>query len=106
MLRRGFGSVLGARTSKQVWRRMVVTLAQVEGALKEKLGAEKVEVFDTSGGCGASFEVSLVISEQFQGKRALERHRLINGALSEELKEIHALSIKKTYTPEEFEKKG
>jgi len=56
---------------------MVVTLAQVEGALKEKLGAEKVEVFDTSGGCGASFEVSLVISEQFQGKRALERHRLV-----------------------------
>ena len=46
-----------------------------------------------------------VVSEQFAGKRALQRHRLVNGALKEELEEIHALSIKKTYTPEEFEAK-
>ncbi|WZN60889.1 BolA-like protein [Chloropicon roscoffensis] len=85
--------------------RMVVTVAQVEEKLREALQAKELEVFDTSGGCGASFEVGLVVSEQFAGKRALQRHRLVNGALKEELEEIHALSIKKTYTPEEFEAK-
>ncbi|QDZ19580.1 BolA-like protein [Chloropicon primus] len=85
--------------------RMAVTVAQVEQKLKEALQAQEIEVFDTSGGCGASFEVSLLVSEQFEGKRALQRHRLINGVLAEELKEIHALSIKKTLTPEEFKTK-
>jgi stress-induced morphogen len=86
-------------------QRMAVTLAVVEQTLKDKLGAKQIEVYDTSGGCGTSFEVSLLVSEQFQGKRALERHRLINGALKEEMEQIHALSIKKTYTPSEFEAK-
>jgi len=51
--------------------------------------------------CGASFVVEIV-SEQFEGKRLLERHRMVNAALEEELKEIHALSIKKTVTPEQW----
>lgn len=82
--------------------------------------------------CGASFEVSLVVSEKFAGKPPLARHRLVfnpltsfflrnsllttpyfliyvlrtvcvqvNAALKEELKEIHALAIKKTLTPEQ-----
>lgn len=59
------------------------------------------EVVDTSGGCGASFVVEIV-SEQFEGKRLLERHRMVNAALEEEMKEIHALSIKKTVTPEQW----
>jgi hypothetical protein len=32
----------------------------------------------------------------------LERHRLVNAALEEEMKEIHALSIKKALTPEQW----
>ena len=63
----------------------------------------RTEVFDRRWLRG--LEVGLVVSEQFAGKRALQRHRLVNGALKEELEEIHALSIKKTYTPEEFEAK-
>jgi len=51
--------------------------------------------------CGASFVVEIV-SEQFEGKRLLERHRMVNAALEEEMKEIHALSIKKTVTPEQW----
>ncbi|KOM30616.1 hypothetical protein LR48_Vigan01g017000 [Vigna angularis] len=62
---------------------------------------DRYEVVDTSGGCGASFVVEIV-SEQFEGKRLLERHRMVNAALEEELKEIHALSIKKTVTPEQW----
>ena len=51
--------------------------------------------------CGASFAVEIV-SAQFEGKRLLERHRLVNTALEEEMKEIHALSIKKAVTPEQW----
>lgn len=51
--------------------------------------------------CGASFTVEIV-SAKFEGKRLLERHRLVNAALEVEMKEIHALSIKKALTPEQW----
>ncbi|GLT70413.1 hypothetical protein SLA2020_424940 [Shorea laevis] len=60
------------------------------------------EVIDTSGGCGASFAIEIV-SEQFEGKRLLERHHMVNGALEEEMKQIHALSIKKALSSEQWE---
>jgi len=34
-----------------------------------------------------------VVSEAFAGKSRLERHRMINAALAEELKTVHALAI-------------
>ena len=34
-----------------------------------------------SGGCGSSFDLLRIVSPQFAGQRALQRHRLINGAL-------------------------
>ena len=50
----------------------------------------------------------LVVSEAFQGKAPLARHRMLNGILAEELdpqnKMIHALSIN-AYTPKQWEKK-
>ncbi|KAF6163649.1 hypothetical protein GIB67_036109 [Kingdonia uniflora] len=61
-----------------------------------------VEIIDTSGGCGASFAVEIV-SDQFEGKRLLERHRMVNTALAEEMKDIHALSIKKAVTPTQWQ---
>ena len=42
-----------------------------------------------------------VVSPQFEGKRLLERQRLVNEALKDLMGEIHALSIKKTLTPEQ-----
>ncbi|KAL5555738.1 hypothetical protein UlMin_037974 [Ulmus minor] len=80
---------------------MGVTKEQVESSLTSKLNPTHLEVTDTSGGCGASFVVD-IISEQFEGKRLLERHRLVNAALEEEMKQIHALSIKKALTPEQW----
>ncbi|EEF40175.1 protein BOLA2 [Ricinus communis] len=80
---------------------MGVTKEQVESTLKTKLNPSHLEVTDTSGGCGASFAIEIV-SEQFEGKRLLERHRLVNAALEEEMKQIHALSIKKAVTPEQW----
>lgn len=44
--------------------------------------------------CGAAFDVE-VVSHLFAGKALLARHRLINDALREEMKDIHALSIKR-----------
>ncbi|XP_059307923.1 protein BOLA2 [Lycium ferocissimum] len=80
---------------------MGVTKEQVESSLTAKLNASHLEVIDMSGGCGAKFSV-VVVSEQFEGKRLLERHRMVNGALAEEMKEIHALSITKAVTPEQW----
>ncbi|XP_041009072.1 protein BOLA2 [Juglans microcarpa x Juglans regia] len=80
---------------------MGVTKEQVESSLRAKMNPSQLEVIDTSGGCGASFAIEIV-SEKFEGKRLLERHRLVNAALEEEMKEIHALSIKKALTPEQW----
>ncbi|XVE86600.1 hypothetical protein DITRI_Ditri18aG0046800 [Diplodiscus trichospermus] len=80
---------------------MGVTKEQVESSLTSKLKPSHLEVIDTSGGCGASFAIEIV-SEQFEGKRLLERHRIVNTALEEEMKQIHALSIKKALTPEQW----
>ncbi|KAF5727691.1 hypothetical protein HS088_TW22G01388 [Tripterygium wilfordii] len=80
---------------------MGVTKEKVESTLTSKLNPSHLEVEDISGGCGTSFALEIV-SEQFEGKRLLERHRLVNAALAEEMKEIHALSIKKAQTPEQW----
>ncbi|PIA31034.1 hypothetical protein AQUCO_05300101v1 [Aquilegia coerulea] len=80
---------------------MGVTKEGVESTLTSKMNPSHLEVIDTSGGCGASFAIEIV-SEQFEGKRLLERHRMVNSALEEEMKEIHALSIKKALTPTQW----
>ncbi|XP_020422665.1 protein BOLA2 isoform X2 [Prunus persica] len=76
---------------------MGVTKEQVESSLTSKLNPAHLEVIDTSGG----FTIE-VVSEKFEGKRLLERHRVVNAALEEEMKQIHALSIKKALTPEQW----
>jgi len=57
------------------------------------------DVEDTSGGCGASFVVS-VVSPKFEGMKLLARHRAINAALKEEISQIHALQIAKCDIPD------
>ena len=77
------------------------------GHLKEKLEKElnpvHCEVTDLSDGCGGKFDV-LVVSEKFQGEKLLARHRMVNKILEEELKTIHALTIK-SWTPEQWQEK-
>ncbi|KAK9144741.1 hypothetical protein Sjap_004644 [Stephania japonica] len=80
---------------------MGVTKEIVESTLTSKLNPTHLEVIDTSGGCGASFAIEIV-SDQFEGKKLLERHRIVNAALAEEMKQIHALSIKKAMTPAQW----
>ena len=53
-------------------------------------------------GDGTHFE-ALIISEEFEGKSLIQRHKLVYEVLGDAMKEqIHALSMK-TYTPEQWE---
>ena len=49
---------------------------------------------------GAKFEV-IVVSDVFKGKPLLQQHRLVNKAIEEEMKSIHALTLK-TKTCEQY----
>jgi len=80
---------------------MPYTPADLEEKLKTELDATHVTVEDYSDGCGMKFGC-IVVSEKFIGKPLLQRHRLVNAALAEEMKTIHALT-QKTYTPEQWE---
>ena len=61
------------------------------------------EITDTSDGCGAKFE-AIIVSSAFNGVQLLERQRMVNEVIAEEMKIIHAFSMK-TWTPEQYEKK-
>ncbi|CAK7266316.1 hypothetical protein SEPCBS119000_001963 [Sporothrix epigloea] len=74
--------------------------AYIVAALRTKLQAESVEVTDVSGGCGQAF-TAIIVSPQFTGLNSLKRHRLVNAALREEIKSIHAWSAK-CHTPDEW----
>lgn len=76
------------------------TAKQLEEKLTKELRAEYVKAEDNSGGCGANFNV-IVVSECFNGKTPLQRHRLVYKALAEELLNIHAFT-QKLYTPADW----
>ncbi|ELU04119.1 hypothetical protein CAPTEDRAFT_17942 [Capitella teleta] len=80
---------------------MPYTPAELEEKLRTGLDATHVKIEDLSDGCGAKFSC-LTVSSQFEGKALLQRHRLVNGILAEELKTIHAFS-QKTLTPQQWE---
>lgn len=98
-----------------------VTPDTLGATLREKLEASHVDIQDLSGslpntklrgrplltivagGCGQMFE-AIIVSPQFAKKTTLARHRLVNGALKEEIAAIHAWTPK-CFTPEEWEKK-
>jgi len=75
----------------------------VESAIKSAIQTERVIVTDVSGGCGAKFEI-VVVSKAFEGVPLLERHRKVNQALEDLLKQIHAITIK-AWTPVQYEEK-
>ena len=79
---------------------------RMENSIREKLAkafapAELQVVNDShhhaghlsSPGTGESHFSVMVVSDAFVGKSRLERHRMVNAALAEELKTVHALAI-------------
>ena len=82
---------------------MASSAEQLKEKLQKALEATHVTVDDISPGlCGTSFKV-VVVSSKFEGKSKLQQQRLVNGALAEEMSQIHALT-QKTYTPEAWKK--
>lgn len=45
----------------------------------------------------------MIVSDEFKGKSALQRHRLVNGLLKDEIKAIHAWTPR-CLTVEQWEK--
>lgn len=83
----------------------MISPAEIEAALQKVLAKPTVNVQDLTGG-GDHFQV-LVISSSFEGKKLVEQHQLVYGALEEALgsERIHALALK-TMTPEEWDRLG
>ncbi|XP_029904423.1 bolA-like protein 3 [Myripristis murdjan] len=67
-----------------------IRIAQI---LREKFPlASSLKVVDISGGCGAMYEIHIESSE-FQGKRTIQQHQLVNQALKDEIQAMHGLRI-------------
>lgn len=72
------------------------TPQQIHDYIAQGLDCQQLEVT----GDGTHFE-ALVVSQAFEGKRSLERQRMVYAALGDRMKaEIHALSMQ-TRTPAE-----
>lgn len=73
-----------------------VTTQTIEKQVKESSLLSPVthlEVTDKSGGCGSAYEI-FVVTAAFEGKRLLQRHRLVHEALGETVGKLHALTLK------------
>lgn len=79
----------------------MLTSESLTAIIKERLQATEVEVQDMSGGCGQAFAV-IIVSDIFQNKNKLSRHRLVNAALRDEIAEIHAFT-QKVFTVSEWD---
>ncbi|KAG0369939.1 bola protein [Gamsiella multidivaricata] len=78
-----------------------VTLESLTEACNAQLGATHVEGKDISGGCGQNFEI-IIVSPMFEGKTTLQKHRMVNEALKDQIALVHAFS-QKSYTPAQWE---
>lgn len=77
---------------------------EIRRLIEQGLPGARVEVRDTTGG-GDHFE-ALVVSESFEGKMPVERHKAVYAALGDALKaQVHALSLK-TLTPAQYRAGG
>ncbi len=64
----------------------------IKDTLIATLNPSKIEVTDTSGGCGAMYDIK-VESPMFQGKTLVAQHKMVKSAIAEEIKTIHGLTV-------------
>ncbi len=81
---------------------MPITQEQLEIKLKEHLEPVYLKVEDMSDGCGSKYNV-LIVSNKFEGQSLLNRQRLVNTIIADEMKQIHAFT-QKCVTPEQWNK--
>ncbi|KAF8584442.1 bola-like protein [Ramaria rubella] len=79
---------------------MPVSLQELEQALRDAIPISHLDIIDQSSGCGESYAV-LIVSEAFEGKMTLGRHRMINELLKDQIAQMHAFS-QKTLTPKQY----
>jgi stress-induced morphogen len=69
------------------------TPSSLESTLRAHFKIQHIAIEDQSGGCGQAFS-AVIVSDDFEGKSLLQRNRLVNGILKEEIKGIHAWSCR------------
>ncbi|KAI9652843.1 MAG: hypothetical protein M1831_006368 [Alyxoria varia] len=80
-----------------------ITPTHLQTLLRDQLSATHVSITDMSGGCGSAFSAEIVSPQFATCKTSLARHRLVNKALKEELKSIHAWTAR-LWSVEEWER--
>ncbi|KAK0200862.1 bola-like protein [Desarmillaria ectypa] len=80
---------------------MPVNTTDLENAIRNSIPVTYLDIEDQSSGCGENYAIILV-SEAFEGKSMLARHRWINELLKKEISQMHAFS-QKTFTPKQYE---
>ena len=73
----------------------------MKSRLVAELSPTVLDIQDVSGGCGAFFKM-LVVSDKFDGKTQLARHRLVQGILKNDIADMHGLTLT-TYTPKQYD---
>lgn len=89
------------RRTMSTGQQQMYTAEYLSDKIKKDLDAERVDVEDLSNcGCGMKFD-AVIVSSKFEGKPILQRQRLVNQTLAEEMKHIHAFTMR-TLTPAQW----
>ncbi|CCF59018.1 hypothetical protein KAFR_0F04230 [Kazachstania africana CBS 2517] len=82
---------------------IMVTEEEIRSKINSSISnVYNIIVTDLSYGCGKSFDV-VVVSDVFEGKNKIQRSRIVNNCIREEMTSIHAFSCK-CYTEKEWSK--
>ncbi|KAI0920371.1 hypothetical protein AcW1_002132 [Taiwanofungus camphoratus] len=80
---------------------MPISRTDLENAIRSAIPITHLDIIDQSSGCGENYAV-FVVSEAFEGKNTLARHRFINELLKNEIAQMHAFS-QRTLTPKQYD---
>jgi len=72
----------------------------IRDVLTANMNCQVLNVEDVSGGCGAFYKL-LIVSDHFQGKNSVKRHREVQTLLKSYIKDMHGIALT-TLTPEEY----
>jgi stress-induced morphogen len=91
-------AMLQSSCAEEIFAKMDTT--SIEVLIRSAIPESDVRVVDTHGS-GDHFEV-LVVSPAFSGRSLVEQHRMVYGALGDNMRQaIHALALR-TMTPEQY----
>jgi len=71
----------------------MIEASAIQDTLRSSLRVHHLVVEDTSSGCGTNYSV-IIVSDDFEGKNTLARHKLVHEVLSAQIAEMHAFSQK------------